>query len=53
MRLVLILSLLALAGCGGLERLSRIGRPPETFRGAEPDRRSGLAAGNHADADGA
>ena len=30
MRLVLILPLLALAGCGGLERLSRIGRAPET-----------------------
>ena len=30
MRLVLILPLLVLAGCGGLERLSRIGRAPET-----------------------
>lgn len=30
MRLLLILPLLVLAGCGGLERLSRIGRAPET-----------------------
>lgn len=36
MRCLLLLALLALAGCGSLERLSRIGRPPELSAVTDP-----------------